>query len=910
MAVFLAGVLLAATLPLSVSGATGEAVMRKITVDNADAATLAELRRVGATRLVDYGSFSLWRITDAQRGAFAARASVTENQDFDTIYLRGAAIDTPRGASPVQARLRQIAATGQQFWLVQFVGPVKTEWLDALRADGAEIVQYLPNNAYVVWADGPAIRRIEDSVGKNPARQWTGEYHPAYRLAPELQRLPETANPVAVVVEFYKTPNVDASIAALQVRGGRLLRGREDVLRFAIITLELPAADLAAVASQPDVFNVEPFFPPKPDDERQDQIVAGNVTTTGGVTVPTGPGYLSWLEGKGFPADPAQYPIVSIHDSGVDTGIVDVAHPALRQLGVASNPSRVVFSNNCTDDADARDTDGHGTINAGIAGGYANGTGSAFVDANGFQYGLGISPYTRLGNTKMLGASPTTRCDGGTDIGEIRASLNGGATITSNSWGAGPGATYTTRSRDYDILTRDGSNGAISGGRPMLHVFSAGNGGPGTSTITNPKAAKNILVVGSGENVRPGTFPRPSTNAENLATSSSRGPTTDGRFRPDLIAPGTNITGPASQATGYTGDGVFGYFPTGQTMWVYSSGTSHAAPAVSGAASLLTNYYRRILVLGQTPSPAMLKALLMASGRFMTGAGANDTLPSSSQGYGEMNMRTIFDGGPWLLTDQSTSLAVVGQTFTRLGFVQDGTKPFRVMLAYTDAPGATIGDAYVNNLDLEVTVGGQTYKGNVFSGANSTAGGAADGKNNTEAVFLPAGVTGAFTVTVRAKNLNADAITLGGVTSRQDFALAIGNGDIAVPPVPVLSGLSPASGPTTGGSTVTLRGAALPTSAGVGVTFDGIPAVVTNATATEITVVTPPHNAVGIVNVAVTVNGIPVTSTLLYLYGILNATLPTPRPTGPPISGPNLDPPTRAPAPVLIPTPNPVPQRR
>ena len=72
----------------------------------------------------------------------------------------------------------------------------------------------------------------------------------------------------------------------------------------------------------------------------------------------------------------------------------------------------------------------------------------------------------------------------------------------------------------------------------------------------------------------------------------------------------------------------------------------------------------------------------------------------------------------------------------------DPGKPFRVTLAWTDAPGSTTGNSYVNNLDLEVTVNGTTYKGNVFSGPNSIVGGTADVRNNAESVFLPAGAGG------------------------------------------------------------------------------------------------------------------------------------------------------------------------
>ena len=62
----------------------------------------------------------------------------------------------------------------------------------------------------------------------------------------------------------------------------------------------------------------------------------------------------------------------------------------------------------------------------------------------------------------------------------------------------------------------------------------------------------------------------------------------------------------------------------------------------------------------------------------------------------------------------------------------------------------------VNDLDLDVTIGGQTYKGNVFTEDHSVPGGCYDGVNNMESVFLPAGgavTSGApYTVVVRAMN--------------------------------------------------------------------------------------------------------------------------------------------------------------
>ena len=81
-----------------------------------------------------------------------------------------------------------------------------------------------------------------------------------------------------------------------------------------------------------------------------------------------------------------------------------------------------------------------------------------------------------------------------------------------------------------------------------------------------------------------------------------------------------------------------------------------------------------------------------------------------------------------------------------------------------------------NDLDLAVTLGRVTYKGNVFNGAFSVSGGSADTLNNVESVFLPAGVSGNFTITVTAANINSVGVP---DTRRPgtDFALVAYNAD-------------------------------------------------------------------------------------------------------------------------------------
>lgn len=74
-----------------------------------------------------------------------------------------------------------------------------------------------------------------------------------------------------------------------------------------------------------------------------------------------------------------------------------------------------------------------------------------------------------------------------------------------------------------------------------------------------------------------------------------------------------------------------------------------------------------------------------------------------------------------------------------------------------------------------MVVNGITYRGNVFTGANSVTGGASDVRNNVESVFLPAGTSGNVTITVAGTNINSDGVPNFGTAIDQDFALVAYN---------------------------------------------------------------------------------------------------------------------------------------
>ena len=478
----------------------------KALVDNSAAATLKQLPTLGGQLLQDYDSFSLWAVPGTQAASVADSQGLTLQPDFDKIELRDSAINTQVGEPAVPANLRETAGAGLQFWMVQFAGPIKSAWLTQLQDAGLEVVIYMPNNAYVVWGAAPQAK-LTALAARNSMIQWTGAYHPAYRLSPALQEVADKGAAgewVNVTVQFYTTPDTQTSLDSLLKVAGEVQKAPERILGYTNISLQVPADKLIELVNQADVFNVEPWAAPQKFDEVQDQILAGNVISSGGAVVPNSPGYLAWLASKGFPSTPTSYPIVDIVDDGIDLGNAsNVVHPDFHELGVLANPDRVIYIGNCTTDASGNGVGGHGNLNAGIVGAYNNLVGVPHVDANGYRIGLGVSPYGRVAGTKIFnnaGSYSVVNC-GNTDQGVVAASYNSGAQFTSNSWGAPVGGAYDSSSQAYDQLTRDASS-TTGGNQEMLHVFSAGNSGSSANTIGSPGTGKNVLTVAATENVR------------------------------------------------------------------------------------------------------------------------------------------------------------------------------------------------------------------------------------------------------------------------------------------------------------------------------------------------------------------------------------------------------------------------
>ncbi|KFE66749.1 hypothetical protein DB31_8963 [Hyalangium minutum] len=756
-----------------------------------------ELQQRGANvqEIADYGAFKLVQVDDKALASLPEGAELRDN--YNEILLNAGTIDTASEHGQSLRGMKREAVIGKRFYLVQFAGPIQPEWYQQLESTGVKVVTYIPNNAYLVYGDGAAMNSLAGHLrAKTGTIQWDGEYLNDYKLHRNVLTSTSETFEVQLIKDGEANEETLALIQSLQSKNGTI----QEAMGYVNVHTYLTVSDLYQIATRPDVLSIQPRPMPRKFDERQNMIVSGNLTGT----QPNGPGWLAWLTSKGFTQ--AQFTAsgfgVDVTDSGVDNATpASPNHFGLYTTGDVNSPSRLVYSRlegTANSGSTIQGCDGHGNLNTHIIGGYSNLTGAPFADSAGFNYGMGVAPFVKFGSSVIF--DPGSFTSPNYENLQSRA-YRDGMRISSNSWGASTPA-YTSDAQRYDALVRDAQPATAAvpatGNQEMVIVFAAGNDGSGASTVGSPGTAKNIITAGASENVQAfggadqcGTTDAEANSAMDIVAFSSRGPTSDGRKKPDLMAPGTHVSGGVAQAVRATnpptgnggalscfdatgvcaGPGTSNFFPVGQQWYTASSGTSHSTPAIAGGAALVRQYF---INQGMAPpSAAMTKAFLMNSARYMTGTGANDNLWSNSQGMGLMDLGMAFDGTPRTLDDQTSAnlFTATGQTRTFTGSGGDPTKPFRVTLAWTDAPGSTTGSAWKNNLDLSVTVGGNTYKGNVFTGARSTTGGTADASNNVESVFLPAGNSGPFTITVTATNITSDGVPGNASALDQDFAL-------------------------------------------------------------------------------------------------------------------------------------------
>jgi outer membrane protein assembly factor BamB len=648
----------------------------------------------------------------------------------------------------------EVEGLPQGYYLVGFAGPIDPGWRRAVEGLGIEIVASAPPYGLVVSGRGNDLARLMDlrtSFGYEAVRGLRSiplearVEGPLLRLARreigpgDISGLRRAADGRAVVrILTFPTPNPGATFDRLR----RMAEpDRADANLFVVSGPEI----LDILRAIPEVAYVEA----ERERELHDNLAAKNyILNVEPVWTEPSLGYV----GTGI--------IVDHNDSGID-----LSHPDLPPGAIVATAGAMSGNN------------GHGTHTAGsvLGRGFA-----APSPVNTFSCGDGTPPLPAV-RGMAFGARLVSNniFDGGftTETSMFRFGFQQGARISTNSWGYVNLYTYSSHASTVDGLVRD-ADSTSAGNQELMILFSAGNDGPGSGTVGSPGTAKNVLTVGASENDRCGAYVGSGPDIDTVANFSGRGPA-QGRIKPDLVAPGTDVL--ALESSDPLATEPWDQSWTGP-WYATDSGTSMSTPLAAGAAAVFFEFYQNRF--GNLPSPALPKAALI-NGAVDMGFG----YPSFQQGWGRLNLRGSIEGPPggrirFFDAPEVTPLAT-GAAWTRDFEVLSIGVPLKLTLVWTDppAPGGST-SPLVNDLNLVVTApGGPTYRGNQFTGAWSTPdpGAVSDTANNVENVFVRTPTVGRWTLRVDSALTAQNPPGVAG----QDFALVY-SGDVidCLPPAP------------------------------------------------------------------------------------------------------------------------------
>jgi hypothetical protein len=473
---------------------------------------------------------------------------------------------------------------------------------------------------------------------------------------------------------------------------------------------------------------------------------------------------------------------VAIIDTGFDDGMsVPSMHPDFQLGGPSVETLLTEFG------TDTSDTQGHGTLTASIISGFT--AQGARADAENFRFALGLSPGVKIISDKFFGCGSS---------GDLTSAIARVKTYSPNvvnlSWnqcgGTGQNSTcgYTAWSDVLDWKTRKSS---------MLFTVAAGNTpddlqpspspcSTGCLFVRGPATARNALAVGASENFALdwsnnstasacewNEFPDVRDGRHVPSFSARKDPTS--MIKPDLVAPGTRVTGPRTRVTSLCGGtGIFcnvevaSFGPLPLTYGM-SAGTSFAAPAVAGAAAVVRKWYQNLTMIAN-PSPALIKAMLINGARDLGGPPASPPCPAGAvrdaafaqvtclghvpdpyQGWGMLSLQRLL--GPrtnYYFSDQDQHAEIASPTpvWQTIVTVNDPSRPVRVTIAYTDPGGNTSGVApyrVKNDIDLGIYVEApynHYWYANSFdpiTGYSRPNVFATDSLNNVEQIIIPPG---------------------------------------------------------------------------------------------------------------------------------------------------------------------------
>ena len=360
-------------------------------------------------------------------------------------------------------------------------------------------------------------------------------------------------------------------------------------------------------------------------------------------------------------------------------------------------------------------SDSHGTHTAGSAAGNR-------TPVNGSTSGNGMAPEAWLVHQSSFPGS------NGMDTMLNNAHINGGR-IHTNSWGNDWTTSYDNWCRDIDAYSHDNEDGLV--------CFAETNG----SKAKNPENAKNVLAVAAS-----------SKNNPEQHGSGGKGPTADGRRKPEVFAPGCSTLSASTGSCGTTS----------------MCGTSMACPVVAGGAALVKQYFEDgyyptgspVASNGFIPSGALLRAVLANSAVDMTGISG---YLGNQEGYG----RILLDNALYLSGDSRRNYVAdvhhanglsTGDNKYFSFYLPAGRSELRLTLAFSDEPGAAnASNPVVNDINLRLRApNGTIYHGGILSTSDGTATpnpSQQDPKNSIEQILIKNPSSGKYWIHLEGKSV-------------------------------------------------------------------------------------------------------------------------------------------------------------